>query len=262
MSAEQAAGRAGGRRTAARRKAPEANRRAAAEAMKLAGAVYAAPVTRPGIAGALVLLDRHRGGDWVGDDGRWVVMHEPSTLHVDVETKAAALYFLRDAAHGEGVPFLELLPCAGCGENPANPGEVCARCHGAEQVPATCVECGLEFHRRRVDEDRDTCAACEAEAEAAAEEVTDEARAAAAIMVNRYRKARTIADALLQNLEATRRDGAGPSRWDLVAFMAGRTDEEWAGVAKEAGKGAPSLVTRALVLALLEDAARAEVAHG
>lgn len=61
--------------------------------------------------GHVVVYDRERGADWIDADERWVVMHEPSTLHVAVSSLRHAREIMKDAATDTGRPaFADIIP--------------------------------------------------------------------------------------------------------------------------------------------------------
>jgi hypothetical protein len=59
--------------------------------------------------GHIVIYDRNKGFD-CDADGRWIVMHEPSRLHVSVPSLTLARKTMKDAAAGGGVA--DILPNA------------------------------------------------------------------------------------------------------------------------------------------------------
>ncbi|HTH63253.1 MAG TPA: hypothetical protein VL563_01120 [Gemmatimonadales bacterium] len=50
------------------------------------------------LGGHVVIYDRARGADWIAGDERWVVMHEPSSLHVCVTSIAVARSIMKGVA--------------------------------------------------------------------------------------------------------------------------------------------------------------------
>lgn len=50
-----------------------------------------------GVGGHIVIYDRYKGFDCDADD-RWIVMHEPSSLHVSVPTLESARVLMKLAA--------------------------------------------------------------------------------------------------------------------------------------------------------------------
>ena len=48
--------------------------------------------------GHIVIYDRERGAEDIDADERWVVMHEPSSIHVAVRTRRMAYRMMNDAA--------------------------------------------------------------------------------------------------------------------------------------------------------------------
>lgn len=66
------------------------------------------------LGGHIVIYDRQRGGDWIDADQRWVVMHEPSSLHVEVRTLAHARDVMKGVARAvtrdEAAGYADILP--------------------------------------------------------------------------------------------------------------------------------------------------------
>lgn len=128
----------------------------------------------------------------------------------------------------------------GCGAAIGEGREVCHECQDPEEAEA-------EFQDSLMDPEEDLVAM------------------ECAVAVNRYRKARIIADGLLENRENAERQGvikavtvAELSEWVHTWSRKPGADALWAIAAQHVGKGEPSAVTRALVLAMLRDAAEAE----
>lgn len=76
----------------------------------IAGYVCELKCKRP-CGGHVVIYDRNNGADWIDGDERWVVMHEPSSLHVAVSSLTQARSLMKDAAADTGRPaFADIIP--------------------------------------------------------------------------------------------------------------------------------------------------------
>jgi hypothetical protein len=66
------------------------------------------------LGGHIVILDRQNGADWIDADERWVVVHEPSTLHVSVTSLKAARSIMSGVATAstpdEARQFADIIP--------------------------------------------------------------------------------------------------------------------------------------------------------
>jgi hypothetical protein len=66
------------------------------------------------LGGHIVIYDRERGADYIEGAGRWVVMHEPSSLHVVVGSLAHARSIMkgvaRAATRDEAAIHADILP--------------------------------------------------------------------------------------------------------------------------------------------------------
>lgn len=53
------------------------------------------------LGGHIVIYDRQNGADYIDADDRWIVMHEPSSLHVSVRSLAHARDIMKGVARAE-----------------------------------------------------------------------------------------------------------------------------------------------------------------
>lgn len=90
--------------------------------------------------GHIVIYDRHNGFVCDADD-RWIVMHEPSSLHVSVPTKAHAYDLMKACAAGE--PAADILP----EPEPPRRREPVQLGHATEmgRHDRLCTECGRQL---------------------------------------------------------------------------------------------------------------------
>jgi len=79
---------------------------------EIAGYVAERKCLRP-CGGHVVIYDRKNGGDWIDADDRWVVFHEPSTLHVSVPSLAFARDIMKNAAAADEPSLYDILPMEG-----------------------------------------------------------------------------------------------------------------------------------------------------
>ena len=78
----------------------------------IAGYVAELKCHRP-CGGHIVIYDRKNGADWIDADDRYIVMHEPSSLHVSVTNMPTARDLMKDAARGEGQAQADIIPGEG-----------------------------------------------------------------------------------------------------------------------------------------------------
>lgn len=64
------------------------------------------------VGGHVVIYDRKKGASWIDGDHRWIVMHEPSTLHVCVASLAQAREIMKNSARAatRADSFADILP--------------------------------------------------------------------------------------------------------------------------------------------------------